>query len=66
MKVKDLLKHTQSFIFVRLEECHKFVAEDKPRYLLENLPADRLAQTVGLINGADSNFIKISIIPKNK
>lgn len=64
MKLKELLNHTQNFIEVRVEESGKLVAEKKPQILIENLPADRLGQTVGLINGAGENKIRVSIIPK--
>ncbi len=64
MKLKELLNHTQDFIAVRVEECGKLVAEKTPRILIENLSADRLGQTVGLINGAGENKIRVSIIPQ--
>lgn len=64
MKLKELLNNTQDFIAVRVEECGKLVAEKTPRILIENLPADRLGQTVGLINGASENTIRVSILPQ--
>lgn len=66
MKLKDLLKHTQGFITVRIEETGKLIGEATSTILGQNLPAERLNQTVGLICDASDKAIKVSIIPRNR
>lgn len=65
MKLKELLEHTQGFITIRIEERGQRIGEATSTVLLNNLPSNRLAQSVGLINGASDKAIKVSIIPRN-
>lgn len=64
MKLKDFLKHCNNSFNVRIEEKFNPIAEAKACTLLENLSAERLAQTVGLIFEVKDGKMTVSIIPK--
>lgn len=64
MKLKNFLQHCNNSFNVRIEEKFILIAEAKPRILLENLSAERLAQTVGLIFEVKDGKMTVSIISK--